>query len=66
MLELNSKSVQIYLTHSAMKNLLFAGIDVSKDSFDITIINQNTLCYVKEQNLFQVENEDKLINVIYS
>ena len=37
-----------------MKNLLFAGIDVSKDSFDITIINQNKKIVM--QNKFEMNS----------
>ena len=38
-----------------MKNLLFAGIDVSKDSFDITFINQNKEIIM--QNKFEMNSK---------
>jgi transposase len=38
-----------------MKNLLFTGIDVSKDSFDITIINQNKEIIM--QNKFEMNSK---------
>lgn len=48
-----------------MKNLLFAGIDVSKDSFDITIINQNKKNIMKnkfEMNANGFKNLSKTID----
>ena len=44
-----------------MKNVLFAGIDVSKDTFDITIINKNNKIVM--QNKFEMDSSESSINV---